>query len=153
MDFAAKRFIVKIATKEDCFDGLAQFRERFAGRVPNIVAGKAAQDRFGFGGAKAQCRSVFGHLVVLLTNQSPVDRPGQHQLQIRVRVRRTHFRSIKCLGMNRFEPRQELETEEPAKREGDRALAVGIDVLSVDLHFGAVANNALNHRGYFRRGG
>ena len=38
------------------------------------------------------------------------------------------------------------------KAKADRALAVRIDVLSIDLHLGAVMDHALDHRGHLRRG-
>jgi hypothetical protein len=51
-----------------------------------IVAGEAAQDRLGFGCAKAQGSRVFDQLVILLTNQIPVDRARQRRLKIRMCV-------------------------------------------------------------------
>ena len=54
--------------------------------------------------------------------------------------------------MDRLQPRQELEAEQPAERERHRALAVGIDILAVDLHLGAVVDHALDHRRDLGRG-
>src|SRR5271157_3513791 len=47
------------------------------GRVLDVTACEAAQDGFGLRGAEAQRSSVLHHLVVLLADQLPVDRPGQ----------------------------------------------------------------------------
>jgi hypothetical protein len=47
--------------------------------------------------------------------------------------------------MDRLQPRHELEPQQPAEREGDRALAMGVHVLAIDLHFGAVMHDPLDH--------
>jgi hypothetical protein len=64
--------------QEDGFDLPAEFRESLVGRMLNVAPDKAAQDRFGLGGAESNGRDVFDHLVVLLANQFPVDRLGQN---------------------------------------------------------------------------
>ena len=48
--------------------------------------------------------------------------------------------------MNRLEPWEQSEAQEPAEREGDRALAVRIDILPIDFHLGAVMDHTLDHR-------
>jgi ABC-type sulfate transport system permease subunit len=50
----------------------------------------------------------------------------------------------------RLQPRQQLKAEQPAKGERHLALAVAVHVLPLDLHFGVVAQHALDHRGDFR---
>src|SRR5664280_984381 len=58
----------------------ADFEHRLVGGVGG-VAGEAAQDRLGGGGAGADRGGVFDHLVVLLGDQLPADRPGQRRRQ------------------------------------------------------------------------
>ncbi len=53
--------------------------------------------------------------------------------------------------MDRFQPRHELETQQSAEREGDRALAVGVHVLAIDLHLGAMMDDPLDHGCYLGR--
>ena len=47
--------------------------------------------------------------------------------------------------MNRFQPWQKLESEQPTEGKRDRALAMRIDVLVIDLHLGAVMDHALDY--------
>ena len=51
-----------------------------------------------------------------------------------------------------LQPRQQLEAEQAGEGEADRALAVGVDVVPVDAHLGAVAQHALDHGRDFGRG-
>ncbi len=111
----------------------------------NVAPDKAAQDRFGLGGAEPDGRDVFDHLVVLLANQFPVDRLGQNGLQVRISIRLSDIRPGEFLNMDRLQPRHELEPQQLAERKGDRALAMGVHVLAIDLHFGAVTDDALDH--------
>ena len=145
-------FDMQIPAEEDRLDGLAQFGEGLVGRVLHVVLGEAAQDRFRFGRAQAKRRGVLDHLVVLLPDQLPVDRLRQDRLQVRIGIGLAGFRAVQLLRVDGFQPWQQLEAEQPAEGKGDRALAVGIDVLSIDLHLGAVMDHALDHRSHFRRG-
>ena len=49
--------------------------------------------------------------------------------------------------MDRLQPRHELESQQPAECEGDRALAVGVHILTIDLHLGAMMDDPLDHGG------
>src|SRR5208282_4041840 len=61
------------------------------------------------------------------------------------------IRPGKLLNMDRFQPWHELETQQAAEREGDRALAVGVHVLAIDLHLGAMMDDSLDHGCYLGR--
>jgi hypothetical protein len=104
---------------------LPSFRERLVGRMLNVAPDEAAQDRLGLGGAEADGRNVLDHLVVLLADQLPVDRPGQNGLQVRVGIRLPDIGSGQLLNMDRLQPRHELEPQQPAERKGGRVLVVG----------------------------
>lgn len=56
------------------------------------------------------------------------------------------LRAKEALGMNRLEPRQQLKSQEAAEREGHLALLVAVDVLAIDFHLGAMAQDARDHR-------
>src|ERR1700737_2529925 len=99
--------------EEDRLDCLAQFGERFIGRVLHVLLGEAPQDGFRFGRSQAQRRGVLDHLVVLLAHQLPVDRLAQDQLQVRIRVCLPGSRAVQLLGVNRLQPWQKLESEQP----------------------------------------
>src|SRR5277367_3804573 len=66
VDLTAERLAVQVPAQEDRLSGAAELGERLVGRVLDVVAGEAAQDRLGLGGAEAQSRRVLHHLVVLL---------------------------------------------------------------------------------------
>jgi hypothetical protein len=145
VDFTTECFAVKVLAQEDGLDRPAAFRERLVGRMLNVAPDKAAQDRFGLDSAETDGRDIFDHLVVLLADQFPVDRLGQNGLQIRVGIRLPDIRSGQFLGTDRLQPRHELEPQQPTEREGDRALVMGVHVLAIDLHFGAVMDRPLDH--------
>jgi hypothetical protein len=92
-----------------------------------------------------QRRGVLDHLVVLLARQLPVDRLAQNQLQVRIRIGLPGSRAVQLLGVNRLQPWQKLESEQPTEGKRDRALAMRIDVLAINLHLGAVMDHALDH--------
>jgi hypothetical protein len=52
---------------------------------------------------------------------------------------------VQLLGVNRLQPWQKLESEQPTEGKRDRALAMRIDVLAINLHLGAVMDHALDH--------
>jgi hypothetical protein len=145
VDLTAECRAVKVLAQEDGLDRPAEFREGLVGWMLNVAPDKAAQDRFGLGGAEPDGRGVFDHLVVLLANQFPVDRLGQNGPQVRVGIRLPDIGSGQFLDMDRLQPRHELEPQQPAERKGDRTLAMGVHVLAIDLHFGAVMDDALDH--------
>ena len=112
-----------------------------------VVAGKAAQNRFGLGRLKVQRRGELDHFIILLTDQFPMDRARQDGLQIRVVAGAAPNWTIKLLRGDGLEPRQEVKSQEVAEGKADFALAVAVDVLLLDLHLGAVAQDALDHGG------
>ena len=56
VDLAAQRLAVEVAAEEDRFHSAPQFSQSFVGRALDVVAGEAAQDRLGLGGAEAERR-------------------------------------------------------------------------------------------------
>jgi hypothetical protein len=88
-----------------------------------------------------------------ISSQLIVDRLRQHWLEIRVGVGLADVRPVQLLLVDRLQPRQELETEQTTERERHRALAVGVYLLAVDLHLGAVVHHALDHGRDLGRGG
>jgi len=48
--------------------------------------------------------------------------------------------------VDRLQPRHEMKAQKPAERKSDGALTMGIDVLAIDFHFRAMADDALDHR-------
>lgn len=152
MDLVPKRQAVQVVAQEHRLHRSAEFGESLVGRVLDVGAGKASEDGLGFGGAEPECRRVLDHLVVLLADQPPVDRPRQHRLEVWIVVRPARFGTVEALLVNPFEPRQELKAEEPAEGKGNGALAMTVDVLPIDFHFGAVTDYALDHGRHLRGG-
>lgn len=150
VDLAAQRQAVQVAGEEDRLHRSAEFGECFVGRVLHIVAGEAAQDRLGVGGAETQGRRVFHHLVVLLADQLPINGLGQNRPQAGKGVRLPGVGPVQLLAADRLEPRQQLEAKQPAEGEADRALAVAVHVLAVNLHLRAVVQDPFDHRGDLR---
>ena len=81
---------------------------------------------------------VLDHLVVVLLDQVPPDRPSQRRRQPRVRLRLAGRWAIEADLVDLFDPRQEVEAEQPGDAEPDLGLAVGVDVVALNLHRGAV---------------
>ena len=143
IDFTAQFLAVQIAAQKDRFDGLSQFGERLVGRVLDVVTGEAPQDGLGLGGAEPDGRHIFDHLVILLADDFPVDRFGQHQLQVPIGIGLPDTGAIEFLDIDPLQPRHKLEAQEAAEREGDGALAVRIHVLAVNFHLGAGCDSTL----------
>ena len=143
----AERLGIQVAAKKDGLDRLAQLGQGPVRGMLEVVAGKAAQNRFGLGRPKAQRRGELDHFIVLLADQFPVDRARQDGLQIRVVAGAAPNWTIKLLRGDGLEPRQEVKAQEVAEGKADFALAVAVDVLLLDLHLGAVAQDALDHGG------
>jgi hypothetical protein len=87
----------------------------------------------------------------LLTDQFPVDRPGQDVPQVGIDVGFAGDGTVEALPADVLQPRQQLESEQAAEGERDLALAVTIDVLAIDRHLRAMADHALDHRRDLRR--
>jgi hypothetical protein len=111
----------------------SSFGQRLIHRMFEIVAGEAAQDRFGFGRAKAQGSRVFDHLAILLANQIPVDRARQRRLKIRICVCLPGLRAIEFLRLNRLQARRRLKAEQMTGRECHFRWAVAVHVVLLDL--------------------
>jgi hypothetical protein len=76
--------------------------------------------------------SVSCLLLVFPPDQIPIDWPRKDWLQMSVGFRPSTFWSVKSLGMDGFEPRQQVKPQEMTKREGNLALAMAVDILAVD---------------------
>ena len=141
---------MQVATEEDGLGGFTQLRKRFVDGMLHIGAAEAAQDVFGVGGAQFQRSRILDHLVVLLRDQLPVDRPRQDRRKAEVLGRLV--RSVEPLRCDGFQPGQQFEAQKPAEGEGHFALSVAVDVLPLYLHVGAVPEDAFDHGRNFRGG-
>lgn len=74
VDGLSERLGIQIAAKKDGLDRFAQLVQGPVRGVLEVVAGEAPQDRFGLGRPKAQRGGKLDHLIVLLTDQFPLDR-------------------------------------------------------------------------------
>jgi hypothetical protein len=81
VDLAAQVGVGEVVGDERRTDRAAEFFDRGQGWVLGAFGGGATQDLLGLGGAQLQRPRVFDHLVVLLGDQVPVDRPGEYRLQ------------------------------------------------------------------------
>ena len=79
-------FAMQISAQEYGLDGFAEFCEGFVRRMLNVVAGEPSQDGFRFGRAEPHRRHILDHLIIVLTDQFPVDRSAQHPLQVLVSI-------------------------------------------------------------------
>ena len=118
----------------------------------DVVSGETAQYGFWIGGALLERGRIFDHLVVLLDDQFPIDRTCQYGFQIRVIAGFIVTRTIEFLAGNGLEAWQQIEPKQVREGKGDLTLAMTIDILSVNLHVRAVAQNAFNHGCHLRRG-
>ncbi len=73
LDFAPQFRQAQIAAQENSTAGFAQLRQGLISGMLKVIAGKAAQDGFGIGGAFAQSRSEFDEFIVLLADQVPAN--------------------------------------------------------------------------------
>ena len=92
------------------------------------------------------------HLIVLATDEVPIDRPRQHRLQFRIRIRFAGDRAIQPLCVNALEARQEMEAEKVTESEADVTLAMAVDVGLLHLHLRAMPQHTLDHGCDFGRG-
>ena len=117
----------------------------------HVRAGEAFENGFWLGGTHAQCRCIFDHLIILLPDQLPVNRPGQDRLEMIIDVRIAGSRAIQLLRSDSLEPRQQIKTQQVAKSERHLALTVAVDIVFLYEHVCAMAEHALDHCRYFRR--
>src|SRR5512135_381589 len=116
LDLPTQFLAVKVAAQEDGLDRLAEFRERLVRRVLHVVPREPPQDRLRLGRAQADRGRVLDHPVVLLADQLPVDRLREDRPEVRVGIGLADVRSVELLLVDRLQPRQELETEQPTER-------------------------------------
>jgi len=122
-----------MAEKNSALD-FAQLQERGIRRVLHAVARKPAQNLLRFGSAKTQRCGKFDHLVVVLSNELPLDGAREHRLQVGIGIRSACFGSVQLLGMQIFQAGQQLEAQQGTESKSDLALAVSIDVVAIHLH-------------------
>ena len=82
MDFPAQVLGGQVLAQEYGLDRSAQLDEGRVGGVLGAGTGEAAQDRLGLGGAQPQGGGVLDRLVVLLGDELPSDRPGEHRAEL-----------------------------------------------------------------------
>ena len=75
----------------------------------------------------------------MLADQIPVDRFRQYRRQIWIYSQLPRVRAVKFLRADRLQTRHELEAEQPAKAERNGALAVGVNILAIDLYWGSIS--------------
>jgi hypothetical protein len=75
LDLAAEAFVVEVSAQEDGLHGPTQLLQGLIGGMLQVVAGESTQNILRLGCPHAQRRGVLDHLVVLLADQIPVDRP------------------------------------------------------------------------------
>jgi hypothetical protein len=114
-------------------------------------AGEPAQDRLGRSRAGPDRGGVLDHLVILLGDQLPADRPGQRRRQGGVGVRLAGSRPVQLYFVDLLDPREQVEAEQPGDPEADLGLAVGVGVAGLHAHRGAVPDGALDHGVHLRR--
>ncbi len=59
----------------------------------------------------------------------------------------TTERTVELLRGNPFEPWQQIKAQQMAERKPDFALTFAVDILLIDLHVRAMAQDPLDHRG------
>src|SRR5664279_5169277 len=124
VDLPPERDQAQVVGHEDGPHGPADLDQGGVGGVLGPGPGEAAQDGLGLGRAQPKRGGVLHHLVVLLGDQVPADRPGDDRAQMGIRVRRA-VGSVQALRPDVLEPGQEGETEQVGEGEPDGRLAVG----------------------------
>ena len=102
------------------------------------------------------CRIAVAYLIIwsyLLLDEVPADRAGQRRGQLRVGVGFAGDRPVQPHLVDLLDPGQQVEAQQPGDAEPDLGLAMGVDVVALDVHGGAVPHRALDHRGDLGRGG
>ena len=117
-------------------------------------SGEPAQDRLGGGGAVTDGGGVLDQLVVLLLDEVPADRavPGQHRQQIRDPRADVTVGDVELGDVDPFQSWFQLESQQSGQAEPDFGLAVGVDVVGLYVHVGAVVHRPFDHGGDFRCG-
>ena len=145
VDLPAQVGAGEVVAGEDGAHGAAEFFEGLVGGVLGAAAGEAPQHLLGLRGAQPQGGGVLDHLVVLLRDQLPADRPGQRGAERRPAGRGV-VRAVQADAADVLQPGQQAEVEQLGEREPDDGGAVGVDVVRLDLGVRAVPQQALDHR-------
>src|SRR4029450_2590351 len=129
MDLPSQWLRRQILTEKNGFDRSPQFGEGLIRGMLDIVAGKPAQDGLRLCRAYVEGHGKLDHLIILLTNEFPVDRSRQNRRQRGIGIRGTRTGPIELLSSNIFQARHQVEAQEIAKRKSDRTLSMGIHIL------------------------
>jgi hypothetical protein len=132
------------AGQEDGPLGAAGLEHGGVGGVGDVF-GEPAQDRLCAGGPQPDRGRVLDHRVVLRLDDVPADRPGQRGLQQRVGASVALPGQVQLHLVDLLEPGDQVEVQQPGDAEPDERGAVGIDVVGLDAHVGAVPHRALDH--------
>ncbi len=145
VDLAAKAGAGEVVAGEDGAHGAAEFFERLVGGVFGAAAGEAPQYLLRLRCPETQRGGVLDHLVVLLLDQLPADRPRQRSAERRP-ARRGVGGAVQADAADVLQAGQQLEVEQLGEREPDHRGAMGVDVLGLDLGVRAVPQKALDYR-------
>src|SRR5258708_14117027 len=118
----------------------------------DTIAGKATQNGFGVGGGEEEAGGHLDHFVILVPDEVPVDRTPEDQLEVGVFFRIACFHQREFLPMNALEAGKESKTQERAHRKSNFGLSMSINVVAINSHLGAGAQNPLNPCCDFRSG-
>ena len=100
---------------------------------------ETAQDCLRVRRAMPQGGGIFDHLVILTLDERPIDRPSENGRQVIERAAQLRVRQIELLSRDRLQPGRQFEAEQVAKGKRHLALAVAIDIVTLDIHVGAMA--------------
>jgi len=88
----------------------------------------------GLGGAELQCGCVLDELVVLLSDELPVDRAARHHgRKFGPGGIAWEAQALEAGGAYPLEPWEQAQAEEVAEREADDRRAVGVGVVALDV--------------------
>src|SRR6266571_9077117 len=92
-------------------------------------ASETAQDRLGLRRAQAQRGGVFDHLIILLTNQVPVDSTRENQAEFGILFGIGCLHQVEFLLIDVLKAGHQLEAKQPAKAKGNLTLSMGVNKL------------------------
>src|SRR3546814_14906115 len=84
---------------------------------------------------------------LIRTTHSPVGRTGEYRLQVGKPRSHADIGKSQLLASDRFRAGCKLKSEKPAKCKANCALAMNINILSLDFHVGPMEQQALDHGG------
>src|ERR671922_2797445 len=129
---------MQILTEKHSLDGLAELGECSVGRVLKLTPGEAFEDRVRIRRAQPEGCSILDHLLVLLADKVPPNRPLQDGLQMGIGIRVAGEGPVELLAVDAFEPGQQMKPQQMAKRKSYLALPPTIDVVFLHLHLRAM---------------